>query len=256
MIACMPRDATLPPTIDEQHGTCPWCRHVSNFQLALTHVLARHPIWRYQEVYGVSARLEHLPYTRLAVLECMGCDRGVVVVETRMINENAAAAIAEEGQIIGHVLSVVSSWEAVSWWPLPSQAPLDESIPAAVQEPYAEGMRALAANAPNAAVSTLRSALVAMVDDRGTDAAKAKRDLKDKLKQFIADGGLAPALGDWAEHVHLYGNAGAHPEAYGKVSVDEAQDVAALLRSLLEAVYVLPANIARRRAQRMPKETG
>jgi hypothetical protein len=47
----------------------------------------------------------------------------------------------------------------------------------------------------------------------------------------------------WAEHINLYGNAGAHPETYGEVSMDEARDVALLLRSLFDAVYVLPGNI-------------
>ncbi len=50
----------------------------------------------------------------------------------------------------------------------------------------------------------------------------------------------------------MYGNAGAHPEAYGEVSMDEARDVALLLRSLFDAVYVLPANIKKWRGERMP----
>ena len=40
---------------------------------------------------------------------------------------------------------------------------------------------------------------------------------------MVRDGGALGALGDWADHVNLYGNAGAHPEVYGPVSPEEAK---------------------------------
>ena len=39
-----------------------------------------------------------------------------------------------------------------------------------------------------------------------------KRDLFEEIKQMTRDGGALGALGDWAEHINLCGNAGAHLE--------------------------------------------
>jgi hypothetical protein len=89
-----------------------------------------------------------------------------------------------------------------------------------------------------------------IVADRGSDAAKAKGNLKEKVKQMVADGGLTNAIGDWVDHVRLYGNAGAHPDLFGGVSADEATDVARLTETLIELLYVTPAKIAKRQGER------
>lgn len=44
-----------------------------------------------------------------------------------------------------------------------------------------------------------RTALTWIVDDLGSDAAKGKGDLKAKVKQMVAEGGIASTIGDWAE---------------------------------------------------------
>jgi hypothetical protein len=50
--------------------------------------------------------------------------------------------------------------------------------------------------------------------------------------------------------VRLYGNAGAHPDVYGDVTLDEAQDLARLIKTFVEVMYILPATIASRQAGR------
>jgi hypothetical protein len=50
----------------------------------------------------------------------------------------------------------------------------------------------------------------------------------------------------------LYGNAGAHPDLFGDVTIDEAKDVARLVETLIELLYVTPARIAQRQAERRP----
>jgi hypothetical protein len=89
-----------------------------------------------------------------------------------------------------------------------------------------------------------------IVDDKGSANAKAKGDLKDKVQQMVADGDLTATLGSWIDHVRLYGNAGAHPDLFGDVSLDEAKDVAGLTETLVELLYVTPAKIAQRQAGR------
>lgn len=58
------------------------------------------------------------------------------------------------------------------------------------------------------------------------------------------------ALGEWADHIRLYGNAGAHPDKFGDVTLVEAKEVADLVNTMIELLYIVPANIAKRQAER------
>ena len=98
----------------------------------------------------------------------------------------------------------------------------------------------------------LRTAMTWIVDDKGSSEAKAKSDLKEKVKQMVADGGLTATLGKWVDHVRLYGNAGAHPDLFGDVSIEEAKDVARLTETIIDLLYTMPAKIAMRQAERLP----
>lgn len=146
----------------------------------------------------------------------------------------------------------VVSWHGIHWWPTPGAGALSTDVPTKVAAAYDEGVRALSARAPNASVAMCRTAITYMIDIHGSAAAKSKADLKDKIKQMVKDGGPMAALGDWATHVRLYGNAGAPPDLFGDVSLDEAQEVARLVHTMIELLYVLPANIAKRQSERRP----
>jgi hypothetical protein len=143
------------------------------------------------------------------------------------------------------------TWEGVYWWPTPGAQSIGPEVPATVAGAHAEGVRCLSAGAPNGAVAMFRTAMTWIVDDKGSTQAKAKGDLKDKVKQMVADGGLTATVGSWIDHVRLYGNAGAHPDLFGGVSLDEAKDVARLTETLIELLYITPAKIARRQAGRL-----
>ena len=130
--------------------------------------------------------------------------------------------------------------------------PLGADVPSKVAAAYDEAVRALSARAPNASVAMCRTAISYIVEDHGSPQAQAKTDLKGKIKEMVNDGGPMAALGDWATHVRFYGNAGAHPDLFGDVSVDEAQEVVRLVYTMIEVLYVLPANIAKRQAERRP----
>ena len=67
---------------------------------------------------------------------------------------------------------------------------------------------------------------------------------------MVADGGFGSEIGGWVDHVRLYGNAGAHPNLFGDVSMDEAREVAGLTDTLIELLYTTPARIAKRQAER------
>ena len=123
-------------------------------------------------------------------------------------------------------------------------------LSAEVAGAYSEGVRCLSAAAPNGAVAMFRTAMTWIVDDKGSAAAKEKGDLKEKVKQMVSDGGLTATIGSWIDHVRLYGNAGVHPDLFGHVSIDEAKDVARLTETLIELLYITPAKIAQRQAER------
>lgn len=136
------------------------------------------------------------------------------------------------------------------WWPVPGATALGPDVPANVAEAFSEAQRCLGAAAPNAAVAMLRTTISHIVDDKGSPAARAKGSLKDKIQQVLADGTVPASLEQWVTHVRLYGNAGVHPDIFGDVSIEEAKDVARLTNTLIEVLYVLPANIVKRQAQR------
>jgi hypothetical protein len=179
-----------------------------------------------------------VPVERVSILECSYCRQGVVVVEEERV-----------GGIRGRRRGTIA-WHGIHWWPTPGAGTLGSEISARVAASYEEGVRCLSANAPNGAVAMFRTALTYMVEDHGSAEAKAKGDLRDKIKHMVKDGGPLGALGDWATHVRLYGNAGAHPDKFGDVTSEEAHEVARMVHSMIELLYVLPANIAKRQAQR------
>lgn len=72
---------------------------------------------------------------------------------------------------------------------------------------------------------------------------------------MVADGGLTATLGEWIDHVRLYGNAGVHPDLFGSVSLEEAKDVARLTETLIELLYITPAKIAQRQTERLPSRS-
>lgn len=183
---------------------------------------------------------DRLATQRVAVLECNGCHDRVVVIEDQLYNGSREAQ------------SGLVSWEGIHWWPAPRAGTLGSDVASKVAEAYDEGVRCLSAAAPNGAVAMFRTAMTWIVDDKGSAAAKAKGDLKDKVKQMVADGGLTSTIGSWVDHVRLYGNAGVHPDLFGGASLEEAKDVRRLTETLIELLYITPAKIARRQAERMP----
>jgi Domain of unknown function (DUF4145) len=219
------RDPDALPTSTDPSGPCPRCGRVANFTL-----VGRASVRFKKGVVAMTRTGGREPVSdqEAAILQCHGCADCTVVIE-----EQCAAG-----------------WQGIHWWPVPGAGAFDPAVPAPVAAAYDEGIRCLSAGAPNGAAALLRNALTLIVSDKGTDTAKGKRDLSDKIKQMIKDGGPLGALGDWAEHVNLYGNAGAHPEVYGNVTAEEAKEVALLTRSMIELLYEAPAKFAKRRVER------
>ncbi|MCF4121753.1 DUF4145 domain-containing protein [Antribacter sp. KLBMP9083] len=215
-----PDPDTLPTSADPT-GPCPRCGRVSSFSQAgsLPTRTAFHA------VLG-----DHVPIERAVMLVCQGCREGSLVIEAR------------DG--------VDAQFVPLLWWPTPGTRALDPAIPAAIGAAVSEGARCLSVLAPHAGVAMLRTALALIVKDKGSEAASNKNTLHAAIKQMVDDGALWESFGDWATHIRQLGNAGAHQEAFGPVSMDEANDLFALVQQLLEFLYVQPERVARARAQR------
>jgi hypothetical protein len=178
---------------------------------------------------------------QVSVLQCFGCGENVVVVEDEYIGGVASRSGGNGGAV---------EWRGIHWWPSPGMSPLDADIPTSVADAVAEGTRCLSVNGPRAAAVMFRGALAEMVTDKGSANAQSRRSLAGQLRQMASDGDLDNNLADWADHIRVIGNAGAHPNTLDPVSMEEVEDLSRLLASLLDYLYVMPARVQRARAAR------
>jgi hypothetical protein len=213
------------PTSTDPRGLCPRCGHLSNFTLKAQHAVKIGPPI---EQLGGKRFVNEL----MAVLECLGCEQCTVVIQRPV-------GPPDERRYLG-----------IHWWPAPGDSDLDPEVPAPVVSAFSEGMRALSANCSRAAAVMFRGMLGAVVQDKGSDAAKTAPKLYQQLKAMEQDGTLHPSLVEWAAEIRLVGNAGAHPNELAPVEQAEAADLARLCRQLITVVYETPARIRRARQSR------
>jgi Domain of unknown function (DUF4145) len=203
------------PTSGDLAGPCPWCGRVSSFSLLNTFTVA--PV-------ATNGIRSGMPDTRVSLLNCQGCDHGVLVVSDAAGN-------------------------GIHWWPAPGAGTLDPGVNEGVASAYDEGMRCLGIGANRAAAVMFRAALHLFVKDKGDEKAKEERHLKTALKFMKDSGHLHQSLWDWADHLNQLGNEGAHPEDYDDVTADEADALAKFVRFMIEQEYELPARLRRARGE-------
>jgi hypothetical protein len=228
-----PRDPDRLPDSSDPSGPCPRCGRPSNFTpQGSAHVAYRYGSW----AMGPDGRRERVPYPQLTVLQCGYCTQNTLVIEEELIGG------------VRHGNGGTVAWRGIHWWPtLGGSGTFGPAVPAPVTDAFSEGVRWLPANAPNGAAALFRNAPSVLVEDRDPT---LKGDLRGRVTKLIASGGLPQALGDWADHVRPTENAGVHPEKFGAVDIDEAQDLANLTHDLIHNAYVIPVQIAARQAAR------
>lgn len=232
-----PKPADALPDSTEPNGPCPRCGRVSNFGRVGSLPLS----FNSSVLIGPDNKSMRDHDEQVTVLGCPGCNQGVVVIEEKYVGGRAARSGGNSGVI---------QWRGIHWWPSPGMKATAPDIPAAVGEAMAEGTRCLAIQAPRAAVVMFRGALAEIVTDRGSATAQGKHSLAGQLKQMGSEGALDNTLADWADHIRVIGNAGAHPNTLAPVSIKEAEELARLLASLLDYLYIMPAKVRRARSGR------
>jgi hypothetical protein len=135
-------------------------------------------------------------------------------------------------------------------WPTDRLVDLDPQVagvgglPQGIIEAYSEGVRCLSVQSPNAAAAMFRTTIAQIVQNKGSEAAKKKNTLNDAIKQMVSDRALWEDFGDWADHVRLTGNAGAHGEKFDPVTMDQATELKTFIREIVNFLYVQPARRA------------
>jgi Domain of unknown function (DUF4145) len=187
---------------------------------------------------------------RVAVYQCRNCGQGNVVVEEQYIGENPTRARVTPSHGELH-------FRGVHWWPSPGTGNLGLSIPAEIRKAYSEGAVCLGSRAPRAAAVMFRRTIEAVVRGKGSEAAVQQldnNDLRGAIGHMASDHTLAGPLAEWAEDVRGLGNVGGHFDQLEDVSIDQATDLAHLVRQMLRYLYEEPARAQRLRDSRVQPE--
>ena len=121
----------------------------------------------------------------------------------------------------------------------------EADIPTDIRDDFNEALRSLNVNNAKAAVIMTRSALQGAARQQGAEG----KTLKDEIDDLAAKHVIPPALRDWAHELRDGGNLVAHPEPGKTVDMQDAEKMIALAESIFDYLYVIPAEVARRRAR-------
>jgi hypothetical protein len=221
-------------------NACPWPRSAAHLhrperpvptvraQLELRHA-GRHPV-TFTQLQVVTATGRRPWSEQAAVLECAGCRQCTVVIERAVSGSEPP-----------------TRYEGVHWWPAPGPGDLDPEVPEEVGSAFAEGMRALRANCPRAAVVMLRGMLAAVVCDQ---AARTPAGCPPSTASARPWNRRAPyTRAWWSGRPRSAWSATPALEELEPVEQAEAADLARLCRHLITVVYKTPARIRRARLQ-------
>jgi hypothetical protein len=234
------KSGDLPPDSTHPYGPCSRCGRQSNFT-----IIGSAPLTYDNGLFieGRDGRRERVWDEQISILQCQGCSQNMVVVEDQYVGGRRK----RDGSTGGGAVQ----WVGTFWWPPPGITQSAAEIPVPVVEAISEGTRCLLVRSPRAAVVMFRGALGQIVTDLGSEEAKGKRTLAGQLKQMAVDGKLDKNLAEWADTVRLLGNAGAHPNELEQVSQNEADELARLISSIVEYLFVVPARVKRAREGRV-----
>jgi Domain of unknown function (DUF4145) len=153
-------------------------------------------------------------------------------------------------ELVYRQLDVEEPSHTLAQWPPRGIRPAHPAVPPPIAADWLEAHLCLSIRAFRGAAAMARRAVQGVAVERGAKDAK----LSAQLKELEARATLHPTMVEWADHIRLLGNAGAHPGGDGleTVSEDEAREVVRFLDELLRWLYELPAETAAARAARSP----
>jgi hypothetical protein len=230
----LPEQNDGPPDSERLSGQCPRCDTHSSFEY-----LNSLPVgFDGSSIVDRDGQRTRVHHERVTSLICRHCGQGVAVVEEMLIGGQRRREYRGGGQV---------SWRGVHWWPLAGTV-VDEAVPKEIASVFTEACQVIAANCPRAGAVMARRTLEAITVDKGHKSG----NLAARLKAMSESGILHPTLADWAKEVRLIGNAGAHYDPAESVEIEDAEQLRDFLRELLKFLYVLPAELEKRRRPGKP----
>jgi hypothetical protein len=151
------------------------------------------------------------------------------------------------GQVY-RMVDINEQGRTLAQWPLKGIRATHPAVPAPIAADWLEAHLCLTIRAFRGAAAMARRAVQGVAIDQGAKDAP----LNAQLRELESKATLHLTMVEWADHIRLLGNVGAHPGADGleTVSEEEAQDVVRFLDELLRWLYELPAETAAARAAR------
>lgn len=170
------------------------------------------------------------------------------------------AFTCDECRYMSLAVGFVSTWDSqfsifqllgessgITW--IPTQAPgkYFPDVPPRIAAAADEVHRCLDIDAPRAAVALARAVVEATAKDNGITSG----NLMEKIDAMATQGLIREDVREGSHEVRFDGNVVAHGDAtHEPISLNEAEEVVALLDELLEEVYQAPARIKRVRENR------
>ena len=128
----------------------------------------------------------------------------------------------------------------------PTQSDVDDELPDDVKKPLRQAIASLESGSWDASTTMSRRALEEAMIDLGATGA----NLQKKIDDLATVHKITPDLKDWAHETRLGGNLGAHGSKTKKFADEEdAKEILEFSTWFLRYVYVLPAQLAARRAK-------
>lgn len=225
----LPQDHDGLPDSNTPYGVCPRCDKQSSFD-----ILGSLPA-TFDSGYVISqgGQNRRTLIDQVTSMECRNCHQPVIVIEQEYVGDSPSNKKHSGGYI---------NYRGLFWWPFQGMN-LSSDIPEDIQEILQEAKTTFSAQCYRASAVMSRRTLEAITVDKG----ETEGVLANRIKNLVKTGVLDKNLGDWATEIRLIGNSGAHFDPIKNVEKEDASQIILFIEELIKYVYVMPAEIARRR---------
>jgi hypothetical protein len=228
----IPQDHKGLPDSNNPHGLCPRCNKQSSFE----HLGFLPATFDSSYIVSQGGHTERTLIDRVSSMECRNCHQPIVVIEQQYVGDTPANQKHAGGMI---------TYRGLFWWPFQGMV-VNEEVPATIQKILGEAKISFAAQCYRASAVMSRRTLEAIAADKG----EGSGTLSMQIKNLMAKGILDKNLGDWATEVRLIGNSGAHFDPVSDVEKTDAEQIILFIEELIKYLYVMPAEIAKRRSKK------
>jgi hypothetical protein len=219
------------PDSEKPYGLCPRCNKQSSFEIQ-----SKIPATYGTGIIVGNRRAKRDTIDRVTSLECRNCEQPIIVFEEQFIDEKSIRDGIKAGKI---------TWKGFFWWPFTSLK-LNENVPENVQEILSEAKTTYSTKCYRASAVMSRRTLEAITNEKG----ETSGNLYKRINSLLEKGILDKNLGDWATEIRLIGNNGAHFDPINDVEKEDANQIILFIEELIKYLYIMPAEIEKRRKSR------